>query len=38
VFLRGASWGVLAPQVLALALYAVVALGVATTLNRRRRA
>ncbi len=38
VFLRGASWGVLGPQVLALAAYAVVALGIATLLNRRRRA
>jgi ABC-2 type transport system permease protein len=38
VFLRGASWGVLGPQVLALAAYALVALGVATVLNRRRRA
>jgi ABC-2 type transport system permease protein len=38
VFLRGASWGVLMPQVLELAAYAVVALGVATLLNRRRRA
>jgi ABC-2 type transport system permease protein len=38
VFLRGASWGILGPQVLQLALYAVIALGVATVLNRRRRA
>lgn len=38
VFLRGASWGVLLPQVLELALYAAIALGVATVLNRRRRA
>ena len=38
VFLRGASWGVLGPQVLALAVYAFVALGIATLLNRRRRA
>jgi ABC-2 type transport system permease protein len=38
VFLRGASWGVLGPQVLALAAYAFVALGIATLLNRRRRA
>ena len=38
VFLRGASWSVLGPQVLALAVYAFVALGIATLLNRRRRA
>jgi ABC-2 type transport system permease protein len=38
VFLRGASWGVLLPQVGALAVYAIVALGVATFLNRRPRA
>jgi ABC-2 type transport system permease protein len=38
VFLRGASWGILGPQVLALAAYAFVALGIATLLNRRRRA
>jgi ABC-2 type transport system permease protein len=38
VFLRGASWDILLPQVLALAVYAFVALGVATVLNRRRRA
>ena len=38
VFLRGASWGVLGPQVLALAAYALIALGIATLLNRRRRA
>jgi ABC-2 type transport system permease protein len=38
VFLRGASWGILLPQVLELAAYAVIALGVATVLNRRRRA
>jgi ABC-2 type transport system permease protein len=37
VFLKGASWDVLMPQVLALAAYALVALGVATVLNRRRR-
>lgn len=35
VFLRGASWDVLAPQVLSLLAYALVALGVATVLNRR---
>jgi ABC-2 type transport system permease protein len=38
VFLRGTSWDILLPQVLALAVYATVALGVATLLNRRRRA
>jgi ABC-2 type transport system permease protein len=38
VFLRGASWGVLGPQVLQLTVYAIVALGIATALNRRRRA
>jgi len=38
VFLRGSSWGVLAPQVLSLAAYAFIALGIATVLNRRRRA
>lgn len=38
VFLRGASWSVLGPQVLALTAYALVALGVATVLNRRRLA
>jgi len=38
VFLRGSSWGVLAPQVLSLAAYAIIALGIATVLNRRRRA
>jgi ABC-2 type transport system permease protein len=38
VFLRGASWGILAPQVLSLTAYALVGLGVATVLNRRRRA
>jgi len=37
VFLRGSSWGVLAPQVLSLAAYAFIALGIATVLNRRRR-
>jgi ABC-2 type transport system permease protein len=38
VFLKGASWDVLLPQVGSLAVYAVVALGIATVLNRRRRA
>jgi ABC-2 type transport system permease protein len=38
VFLKGASWGILLPQVLSLAVYALVALGVATILNRRQRA
>jgi ABC-2 type transport system permease protein len=38
VFLRGASWDILGPQVLALTVYAAVALSVATLLNRRRRA
>lgn len=38
VFLRGASWGILAQQVLELAAYAAVALGIATVLNRRQRA
>ena len=38
VLLRGASWGILLPQVLQLALYAAIALGVATMLNRRQRA
>lgn len=36
VFLKGASWDILLPQVLALTVYALVALGVATTLTRRR--
>jgi ABC-2 type transport system permease protein len=36
VFLRGTSWTALYPEVLSLAVYAVVALGVATLLNRRR--
>ena len=35
VFLRATSWGALYPEVLALALYAVVALGIASLLNRR---
>jgi ABC-2 type transport system permease protein len=35
VFLRGTSWNLLLPQVLALLVYAVVALGIATVLNRR---
>jgi ABC-2 type transport system permease protein len=38
VFLRGAGWSVLYPEVLSLVAYAVVALGVATVLNSRRRA
>jgi ABC-2 type transport system permease protein len=38
VFLRGTSWSLLYPQVLALVVYALVALGIATVLNRRRRA
>jgi len=38
VFLRGASWEVLAPQVLSLTAYALIGLGVATVLNRRKRA
>jgi ABC-2 type transport system permease protein len=38
VFLKGASWGVLGPQMLSLAVYAFVALGIATLLNGRRRA
>jgi len=38
VFLKGASWDILLPQVLSLAVYALVALGVATVLNRRQRA
>jgi ABC-2 type transport system permease protein len=38
VFLRGAGWQVLYPEVLSLVVYAVVALGVATVLNSRRRA
>jgi ABC-2 type transport system permease protein len=38
VFLRGASWGALAPQLLSLTAYAVIALTVATLLNRRQRA
>ena len=38
VFLRGAGWDVLYPEVLSLVAYAVVALGVATVLNSRRRA
>jgi len=36
VFLRGAGWPVLGGQVLALAVYAAVGLGLATVLNRRR--
>lgn len=35
VFLKGASWGLLLPQLGALVLYAAVALTVATALNRR---
>ena len=35
VFLRATSWGAPYPEVLALALYAVVALGIASLLNRR---
>ncbi len=35
VFLRGSSWNILGPQVLQLFAYAVVALAVATLLNRR---
>jgi ABC-2 type transport system permease protein len=38
VFLRGAGWEVLYPEVLSLVAYATVALGVATVLNARRRA
>jgi ABC-2 type transport system permease protein len=38
VFLRGAGWGVLYPEVLSLVAYAVVALSIATVLNARRRA
>jgi hypothetical protein len=38
VFLRGASWPALYPEVLSLVVYAIVALGVATVVNRRRRA
>jgi ABC-2 type transport system permease protein len=37
VFLKGASWDILLPQVLSLAVYALVALGAATVLNRRQR-
>jgi ABC-2 type transport system permease protein len=36
VFLRGTSWDVLGVQVLWLAIYAAVGLGIATVLNRRR--
>lgn len=35
VFLKGASWGLLLPQLGSLVVYAVIALGVATALNRR---
>jgi ABC-2 type transport system permease protein len=35
VFLRGAGWPILWPQVVALALYAVIGLGLATILNQR---
>lgn len=38
VFLRGGGWSVLYPELLSLVAYAVVALGVATVLNSRRRA
>lgn len=38
VFLRGASWDILLPQVLALVAYAAVALSAATMLNRSQRA
>lgn len=38
VFLRGSSWASLAPQVLSLTVYAVIALTIATLLNRRQRA
>lgn len=36
VFLRGAGWSILWPQVLSLAAYAVVGLALATALNRKR--
>lgn len=36
VFLRGSGWGVLGGQVMALAVFAVVALGIATLLLRRQ--
>jgi ABC-2 type transport system permease protein len=35
VFLRGAGWSILWPQVLALAVYAVIGLALATALNRK---
>jgi ABC-2 type transport system permease protein len=36
VFLRGAGWPIMWPQIAELALYAVIALGLATVLNRKR--
>jgi ABC-2 type transport system permease protein len=36
VFLRGAGWSIMWPQVAGLAVYAAVALGLATMLNRKR--
>ncbi len=36
VFLRGAGWSILWPQVVALVIYAAVALTLATALNRKR--
>lgn len=36
VFLRGAGWSILWPQVLQLAVYSAIGLGLATALNRKR--
>jgi len=36
VFLRGAGWSIMWPQMVSLALYAIVALGLASVLNRKR--
>jgi ABC-2 type transport system permease protein len=36
VFLRGAGWSIMWPQIAALAVYAVVALGLASVLNSKR--
>ena len=36
VFLRGAGWPIMWPQVVSLALYAVIALGLASVLNSKR--
>jgi len=36
VFLRGAGWAIMWPQIVSLAVYAVLALGLASVLNRKR--